>query len=55
MENTLLTLATGANIPGKKREQLNWPGGFPLYFEKTREVLNNDFQGFVTQPPAAKA
>lgn len=45
----------GANIPGKVREQLNWPGGFPLYEEKTREVLNNGFQGFVTQAPTAKA
>ncbi len=43
----------GANIPGKIREQLNWPGGFPLYYEETRKVLDNGFEGFKTQPPAA--
>jgi cation diffusion facilitator CzcD-associated flavoprotein CzcO len=39
----------GANIPGKKVEQLNFPGGFPLYYKETREVLDNDFQGFVVK------
>ena len=45
----------GANIPGKPREQLNFPGGFPLYYEETRNVLDNGFKGFDTQPPAVKA
>ncbi|KAK3696421.1 hypothetical protein LTR37_017992 [Vermiconidia calcicola] len=36
----------GANIPGKIREQLNWPGGFPSYEKETREVLDQGFRGF---------
>ena len=35
----------GANIPGKPREQLNFAGGFPMYHEKTHEVLDNNFKG----------
>lgn len=35
----------GANIPGKPREQLNFAGGFPLYYEKTHEILDNNFKG----------
>lgn len=48
-------LLAGANIPGKVREQLNFPGGFPMYEKETREVLDKGFEGFVTQAPAAKA
>ena len=44
---------TGANIPGKIKEQLNWPGGFPMYEKETREELKNNFEGFVTEPPKA--
>lgn len=45
----------GANIPGKKREQLNFAGGIPLYEKECRDVLDNGFKGFETQAPAAKA
>ena len=38
----------GDNIPGKLREQLNFAGGFPLYSEMTRSVLDKGFEGFVT-------
>jgi hypothetical protein len=38
----------GDNIPGKLREQLNFAGGFPLYREMTRKVLDDGFQGFIT-------
>lgn len=38
----------GANVPGKVREQLSFPGGFPLYREITRKVLDNGFEGFIT-------
>ncbi|ORY02932.1 hypothetical protein BCR34DRAFT_492764 [Clohesyomyces aquaticus] len=38
----------GANVPGKPREQLNYAGGIPLYEKECREVLDNDFQGFIT-------
>lgn len=41
----MLIIETGANIPGKPIEQLNWPGGFPLYHEETYKVLQN-WDGF---------
>lgn len=31
----------GANIPGKKREQLNYVGGLPLYEEECRKALKS--------------
>ncbi|KAL4884783.1 hypothetical protein BJY04DRAFT_170473 [Aspergillus karnatakaensis] len=37
----------GANIPGKKREMLNFPGGLPLYEQLCRKTLDN-WDGFVT-------
>ncbi|KAJ5558251.1 hypothetical protein N7535_008465 [Penicillium sp. DV-2018c] len=37
----------GANIPGKKREFLNFPGGIPMYEEICRKALQN-WEGFVT-------
>ena len=52
MKSKWLTLLQGANIPGKVREQLNWPGGFPMYYEETRDVLNGGFKGFDTVAPA---
>jgi hypothetical protein len=36
----------GANIPGKPREQLNYPGGIPQYEKEIRESLA-DWGGFV--------
>ncbi len=36
----------GANIPGKKRELLNYPGGIPLYAEQCRNSAANDYSGF---------
>ncbi|KAF2086628.1 cyclopentanone 1,2-monooxygenase [Saccharata proteae CBS 121410] len=38
----------GANIPGKVREQLNFPGGIPMYTAECRKSLDNGFEGFVT-------
>ncbi|KAL2012971.1 hypothetical protein VTN00DRAFT_496 [Thermoascus crustaceus] len=35
----------GANLPGKKREQLNFAGGLPMYESITRKALNN-WEGF---------
>ncbi|KAL4970177.1 flavin-containing monooxygenase [Aspergillus stella-maris] len=37
----------GANIPGKKREMINWPGGSILYDQICRKALE-DWEGFVT-------
>jgi len=37
----------GANIPGKKREMLNYPGGLPLYLQKCEETARKDYEGFV--------
>lgn len=36
----------GSNIPGKRVQILNYPGGLPLYREKFAEVKANDFAGF---------
>jgi cation diffusion facilitator CzcD-associated flavoprotein CzcO len=48
---TLFPLANswymGANIPGKKREQLNFTGGLPLYEKECREALES-WNGFIT-------
>jgi len=37
----------GANIPGKKREMLVYPGGLPLYLRKCRESADAGYSGFV--------
>lgn len=48
---TLFPLANswymGDNIPGKKRESLNYPGGLPLYLQKCEESARNGYEGFV--------
>lgn len=40
----------GANIPGKKREILNYPGGLPLYLEKCEESRDGGYAGFILTP-----
>ncbi|WEW58875.1 hypothetical protein PRK78_004343 [Emydomyces testavorans] len=49
-DTTLLPLADswymGVNIPGKKREQLNWPGGLLAYSEECLEALKS-WENFV--------
>ena len=37
----------GANIPGKKREMLNYLGGVPRYVETLKKNFNNNFEGYV--------
>ena len=37
----------GANIPGKPREQLNYPGGMPSYERELRDELEGGLKGFV--------
>jgi cyclohexanone monooxygenase len=37
----------GANIPGKPREMLNWPGGLQLYLAACRESAADGYRGFV--------
>jgi len=37
----------GANIPGKKREALNYGGGIPEYIKTITKVMNNGYEGFV--------
>lgn len=37
----------GANIPGKVRQQLNYPGGLPRFFEQCNESAENGYEGFV--------
>jgi cyclohexanone monooxygenase len=36
----------GANIPGKPREMLNWPGGLQLYLASCRDAATADYRGF---------
>lgn len=36
----------GANIPGKPRQMLNWPGGLQLYLQACRAAADNDYAGF---------
>ncbi len=40
----------GANIPGKRREMLNWPGGLQLYLSSCREVADAGYRGFALGP-----
>src|SRR5438128_12530433 len=37
----------GANIPGKKREMLVYPGGLPLYLRKCKESADAGYAGFL--------
>lgn len=50
-QHTLFPLANswymGANIPGKPREILNYPGGLALYLQKFKECSENGYEGFV--------
>jgi cation diffusion facilitator CzcD-associated flavoprotein CzcO len=36
----------GANIPGKRRQLLNYPGGVPTYLEKLKTVKDKGYEGF---------
>jgi len=36
----------GANIPGKPREMLNWPGGLQLYLTACRDAAADGYRGF---------
>ena len=37
----------GANIPGKKREMLVYPGGLPFYLQNCKETADAGYAGFV--------
>ncbi|THU89662.1 cyclohexanone monooxygenase [Dendrothele bispora CBS 962.96] len=37
----------GANIPGKRIEPLNYPGGVPAYCKHITDVVEKDYEGFV--------
>ncbi|HYW04077.1 MAG TPA: NAD(P)/FAD-dependent oxidoreductase [Gammaproteobacteria bacterium] len=41
----------GANVPGKKREMLNFPGGLPAYLELCRGSAEAGYEGFVLGRP----
>lgn len=36
----------GANVPGKPREMLNYPGGLALYLQQCNAVADQNYQGF---------
>lgn len=40
---------SGANIPGKKVEPLNWAGGMVPYVEALHNSLENGYQGWHTE------
>jgi cyclohexanone monooxygenase len=48
---TLFPLANswymGANVPGKKRQMLNYPGGLPAYLQTCRDIAAKGYDGFV--------
>ena len=50
-ESTVFPLSNSwymnANVPGKKRELLAYPGGLPTYLQKCRESAENGYAGFV--------
>lgn len=50
VQQSLIPLADswymGANIPGKKRESLNFTGGVPLYLQKCQESADKGYAGF---------
>jgi hypothetical protein len=50
VEETLMTEADswylGANVPGKPRTILPYPGGLDVYREKCVEVRENGYEGF---------
>ena len=37
----------GANIPGKPREMLNYPGGLGFYLQQCDAVRDHDYEGFI--------
>jgi cyclohexanone monooxygenase len=39
----------GTNIPGKRRQLLNYPGGLPLYLQKCAESAAAGYAGFLTR------
>ncbi len=45
----------GANIPGKPREMLNWPGGLQLYLSSCRSSAAEGYSGFVLSEPVPHA
>ena len=50
MNGTLIAKSSawymGANIPGKKREAMNYLGGLPAYSKAIYECTDNDYGGF---------
>ncbi|KIW09579.1 uncharacterized protein PV09_00451 [Verruconis gallopava] len=45
----------GTNIPGKKKEALNYSGGLPLYIATITDVANKGWEGFVLSAGTAAA
>ncbi len=45
----------GANIPGKPREMLNWPGGLQLYLTSCRNAIAEGYKGFLVDRDPATA
>jgi len=46
---------SGANIPGKRVEPLNYAGGMVDYVDSLHKSLENNYQGWHVEKDAAKA
>ncbi|KAE9396792.1 cyclopentanone 1,2-monooxygenase [Gymnopus androsaceus JB14] len=44
----------GANIPGKKTEMLQFPGGVPVYTKLCNDEAKNGYKGFHTKPEVVR-
>ncbi|KAK5733406.1 hypothetical protein LTS12_026950 [Elasticomyces elasticus] len=49
LRHSVASWYTGANIPGKPREALNYAGGLPKYCEIIERVLVEDMEGFTVE------
>ncbi|MBT9444624.1 MAG: NAD(P)/FAD-dependent oxidoreductase [Hyphomonadaceae bacterium] len=45
----------GANIPGKPRELLNYPGGVPMYLQMCQASADNGYEGFLLETTNSNA
>ena len=52
-DSTLLPRAdswyVGANIPGKRKEALIYPGGTPMYLDQCNQSAANGYSGFLLE------
>ncbi|MBH68197.1 MAG: cyclohexanone monooxygenase [Rhodospirillaceae bacterium] len=47
LRSTCASWYIGANVPGKPKVFTPYIGGFPRYLERCKEIVENDYEGFV--------